>query len=171
MLKKKLVIFMLVLSIFTISNGTPFSLVTNSDTGVKKVYAATTMAYPSPWYPIEYATIYTSDSLQKSGKTILAGAILMLIPGGEAPALRNFGLVVAGVLLDRYFVNSDQQDIYLTIKYRYSILGPDKYDSMGNVIEDLLIEKSISAYTNFNRTDLISEMVTTYRTTSFGDLH
>lgn len=143
-----------------------FSLPSGVNPTVKKVNAATmtTMTtYPTAWVPLIYPSHTTSAKLKKAGKAILTSTIVALFPGVN---LTEWASLVAGILLDKFYVNSDEQDVYFDIEYSYRSLSAGHSDSNGTYYGDYQVKIVTTAYSDSAMTKFISSNSQTINTTT-----
>ncbi|MDF2870840.1 MAG: hypothetical protein K0R05_2415 [Anaerocolumna sp.] len=122
-----------------------FSLPFGVNPMVKQVSAASKTTYPTAWVPLTYPSHTTSAKLKKAGKAILASTIAGLIPGVN---ITEWAGVVAGILLDQFYVNSDEQDVWFNIQYSYRELSAGHTDNNGTYYGDYQVRIQTTAYSD-----------------------
>jgi len=97
-------------------------------------------SYPTAWVHEPLYDVETSKKFQKATKSAFAAAFFAWV-GAETLNPKAIAKAAAAAYATYYFVESDEEDIYLQIKYYYRETGPGRFDYNGNFMGDYQIKK------------------------------
>lgn len=118
--------------------------------GKSPLVVATSTKYPTKWTYVPTHNLRYNKKARKAGKSAFAATLTSFLKGKVTNPVTLAG-VAASAYGTYYFVNSDEQNVYFSIKYYYRLIKKPKSDSNGiynNYIEMKRITK-ISKYSNF----------------------
>lgn len=96
--------------------------------------------YPTSWMSYKTYDRTINKKFQKATRTAIAAAVSAWLMDYTQSA-KQLGKLAASAMGTYFFVESDQETIYVHIKNYYRELGPGKFDSMGNFIGDYELKK------------------------------
>lgn len=96
--------------------------------------------YPTSWISYKQYDRTISKKFQKAARTAIAAVVSAWLVDYTQSA-KQLGKLAAAAIGTYFFVESDQETIYVHIKNYYRELGPGKFDSMGNFIGDYELKK------------------------------
>jgi hypothetical protein len=100
-------------------------------------YSAKT-SYPTPYYG-PFAEYYNNEKFKKAGKTALAATVSAWATGVKVP--KALAATFVSTYISYWFIESDSVNIYTSVLYYYSELGPGTFGTYGNFIGDYRIKK------------------------------
>ncbi|WP_068775762.1 hypothetical protein [Paenibacillus sp. FJAT-26967] len=115
-------------------------LVSESKTSLNAIAAT---YYPTPYTHMKIYDIYRSKKFVAATKTALAAGVIEWAKGGLLPNPYKISIAAAGGFAAYYFINTDTENLYFSIKYYYRELGPGFFDHNGTFIGDYEILKEI----------------------------
>ncbi|MBY0203741.1 MULTISPECIES: hypothetical protein [Paenibacillus] len=108
--------------------------------------------YPTPYTHMKNYDIYTSEKFQAATKTALGAAVVEWAKGKFIPDPWKISIAAIGGFGVYYFVTSNKENLFISIKYYYRALGPGFFTENGNFIGDYEILKEIRVTANSNHT-------------------
>ncbi|MGG1067283.1 hypothetical protein ABHN04_24430 [Brevibacillus parabrevis] len=107
-------------------------------------------SYPTAYVHMKTNDINTSKKFRAAVKTALGAAVVEWAKNGGLPDPRRVGVAAVGGFGVYYFVATDTENLYFSIKYYYRELSAGKFDMNGNFIGDYEIKKEIRVTKNSN---------------------
>lgn len=95
-------------------------------------------SYPSPYYG-PFAKYYYNEKFKKAGKTALAATVSAWVTGVKVP--QALAATFVSTYFSYWFVESDTVNVYTSVLYYYSELGPGTFGTYGNFMGDYRIKK------------------------------
>jgi len=110
------------------------------------------VSYPTPYQHMPLYDIYDSKKFQAATKVALGAAVVEWAKNKFIPDPYKISAAAIGGFAVYYFVNTDKEDLYFSIKYFYRELGSGFFDGNGTFIGDYAILKEIRVTKNSNNT-------------------
>lgn len=98
-------------------------------------------SYPTAWNPMPTYSVTVSKKFQKATKQAFSAAMATWLKD-KTSSWQSLATNAAIAFGTYYFLNSDVEDVYTYITYRYRALSAGSWDQIGNFIGDYEIEKT-----------------------------
>ncbi|MGG1663395.1 hypothetical protein [Brevibacillus sp. NRS-1366] len=109
-------------------------------------------SYPTAYVHMKAHDIQKNKKFTAALKTALGAAVIEWAKNGGLPDPRKISVAAVGGFGVYYFVQTDTENLYFSIKYYYRELSAGKFDMNGNFVGDYEIKKEIRVTKNSDYT-------------------